>query len=876
MNNEAIITEILKQRRTEEDQYALHKAVGRADAEVSGVPYNIFWLYNNELDRAYGNYDKQRIVHNQPPAYGIAKNSKLGEVIISRKNGSYKTAKGIFNVDFKSLTTYTPSKTPRVDAINGAIEIPDKKKFLFRSAYDLLHLVEEPVLEEEKFDIDQLLKDQLEAETLGKELSKLEMEQLETLYNITRYIRDNNELRLQPIPDAIQDSIRRSRIYQGPLIIDGGPGTGKTMTLIQRIKFLIDSTITEYWDKAESLLPELQGSKGWIFFSPSPLLLGFLQNAMAEEGLKASSNRTKVWSNYLNTELLFNYGLVGPDKPFQLYRHSLDSLLNNDPSLLSKFLNDLEKFVLRQLKQRIEKSRLFKIQDEELKKICLPLVANAASLTDADTISRFIIIADDLSENFGEAIKSRIKQINDQLQANADIVQLRLTRDADNYPKVTAFLKEQFEKRVAIEEEDDDELETEEISTIPAATFNEPVELRRNIKKWFRKYLLNKANTEEKIPEKQKKWIEIISQRCDDLPTEELANKVLFAKNIIPLVAGSGPLFFRKLTAVYKAFRRSLPEWFESNGMLGSANRAKKLLEEKEARLHYDERCILILFINTIIRQLQRQNAFVFRNDGDLLIQAFKDQQRFVIGIDEASDFSLIELACMHSFSHPLYNCTTLSGDLMQRMTKEGLSDWEAFIKYVGDGEIRSLQTSYRQSPTLLELAKLFYEKVTGRKALYNSYASPSPYEPKPEIKQINIVDDKIIWIAQKIQTIYRTYGNKIPSIAIFVPTNELVLSFAKDLKNCDMLADFGIDVQGVTEEGGLMQKGKVGIFNIQNIKGLEFEAVFFIDIDQIEDSNPELLQKYVYVGLSRAAYYLYLTYQTKLPEGLDFLAQYE
>jgi hypothetical protein len=876
MKKKAIISEILKQRRTEEDQYALHTAVGRADAEVGGIPYKIFWLYNNELDSAYGNYDKQRIVHNQPPAYGIAKNSKLGEVIISRKNGSYKTTKGTFSVHFKSLTTYTPSKTPRVDAINGAIEISNKKKFLFRSAYELLHLVEEPVLEKEKLDIDQLLNDQSEAKTLGKELSKLEKEQLETLYNITRYIRDNNELRQQPILDPIQEDIKRSRIYSGPLVIDGGPGTGKTTTLIQRIKFLIDSTITEYWDKAQSLLPELQGNKGWIFFSPSPLLLGFLQNAMAEEGLKASSNRTKVWSNYLNTELLFNYGLVGPDKPFQLYRHSLDSLLNNDPAILSTLMSDLEKFALKQLKQRIEKSRLFKIQDEELKKICLPLIANSASLIDADTISRFIIIADDLSENFGGAIKSRIKQINDQLQANADIVQLRLTRDVDNYPRVLAFLKEQFEKRLAIEEEDDDAIETDETLTIPAATFNEPVELRKNIKRWLRKYLLNKANSEEKIPEKQKKWIEIISQQCKDLPTEELANRVLFAKSIIPLVAGSGPLFFRKIAAVYKAFRRTLPEWFESNGLPGAAGRAKKILEEKEARLHYDERCILILFVNTIIRQLQRQNAIIFRNDGDLFVQAFKDQQRFVIGIDEASDFSLIELACMHSFSHPLYNCTTLSGDLMQRMTREGLSDWETFIKYVGDGEIRSLQTSYRQSPTLLELAKLFYEKVTGKKALYNSYTSISPYEPKPEVKQINNIEDKVIWIAQKIQTIYRTYGNKIPSIAIFVPTNELVLSFAKDLKNCDMLADSGIDVQGVSEEGGLMQKGKVGIFNIQNIKGLEFEAVFFIDIDRIEDSNTELLQKYVYVGLSRAAYYLFITYHSKLPDGLDFLSQYE
>lgn len=597
---------------------------------------------------------------------------------------------------------------------------------------------------------------------------------------------------------------------------------------------------------------------------------------MVEEGLKASHNRTKVWSNYLNTELLINYGLVGPDKPFQLYRHSTGTLLNNNKDNLIKLMNDLEKYILDQLKQRIKKSISFKIVDEELKKICLPLIANAASLKDADNILRFVIIADDLSNRYGETIKSATKTLNEQLQRNSDIIQIRLTKNKDHYNKVITFLNSEFNKRLVIEEDDDFDIETEEIVNITPNKYNEQVELRRNIKKWFKIYLLNKISDEENIPQKQTKWVEIISHYCEDLPTSELANKLLFAKNMTPLISGSAPLFFRNLARFYKGFRKLLPEWFERNGLPLSVKMMQRILEEKESRLHYDERCILILFINTIIRQLQIQNAIVFQNNGDLLIESFKDQQRFVIGIDEASDFSLLEIACMHSFSNPFYNCSTLSGDLMQRMTKEGLSNWLEFINYVGDGEICSLQTSYRQSPTLLELAKLFYEKVTNRKATYNSYASPSIYEPKPEIKKFNNTESKIIWIAQKIQMIYRTYGNKIPSIAILSPNNENVLYFANELKNCDMLADFGIDVQGVTEEGSLMQKGKVGIFNIKNIKGLEFEAIFFIDIDQVEDSNTELLQKYIYVGLSRAAYYLFLTYKNVIPVGLEFLAQYE
>ena len=220
-------------------------------------------------------------------------------------------------------------------------------------------------------------------------------------------------------------------------------------------------------------------------------------------------------------------------------------------------------------------------------------------------------------------------------------------------------------------------------------------------------------------------------------------------------------------------------------------------------------------------------NAQAFTSNVHPYVEAYKEQQRFVLGIDEASDFSLIELACMHSFSHPSYNCTTLSGDLMQRMTNSGLTDWKLFLELVGDGEIRYLSVSYRQSPTLLELAKRFYEVVTGNKAKYTSYSLQSPYEPKPVIKQISDFDEKMEWITQKLFKIYKTYGNRIPSIAIFVPDDEAVMKVTKSLRHVEDLADNGIDIRGVTRDGATIDKSQINVYNIEAIKGLEFEAVF-------------------------------------------------
>ncbi len=63
ITQEEIVAEIITQRKGEAEYHALHLAVGRADAVISGMSQTVFWLYNQEYDKAYGLYDKQR--HNQ-------------------------------------------------------------------------------------------------------------------------------------------------------------------------------------------------------------------------------------------------------------------------------------------------------------------------------------------------------------------------------------------------------------------------------------------------------------------------------------------------------------------------------------------------------------------------------------------------------------------------------------------------------------------------------------------------------------------------------------------------------------------------------------------------------------------------------------------
>ena len=66
-------------------------------------------------------------------------------------------------------------------------------------------------------------------------------------------------------------------------------------------------------------------------------------------------------------------------------------------------------------------------------------------------------------------------------------------------------------------------------------------------------------------------------------------------------------------------------------------------------------------------------------------------------------------------------------------------------------------------------------------------------------------------------------------------------------------------------------QAGDVRIFEIEHIKGLEFEAVFFMDIETLQIREPELFDRYVYVGATRAATFLGLTCSGEgLPSAME------
>jgi hypothetical protein len=227
----------------------------------------------------------------------------------------------------------------------------------------------------------------------------------------------------------------------------------------------------------------------------------------------------------------------------------------------------------------------------------------------------------------------------------------------------------------------------------------------------------------------------------------------------------------------------------------------------------------------------------------------------------------------MNSLRHPLVSSVTLSGDLMQRMTAGGLKSWQEYSEIQELTEVKDLTKSYRQSPTLLSLAQIIYQKSTNKKAQYISYMEPDESEPKPLMKISDNDSKKIKWIADRIleiDKIYRDSVGNLPSIAVFVPNESDIDVFSDELSNILIV---NIPVSACRNGQVLGTASDIRVFAIDKIKGLEFEAAFFHNLDELSKLQEDLLLKYLYVGLSRATFYLGITLSKELNE-LKFIEE--
>jgi hypothetical protein len=129
---------------------------------------------------------------------------------------------------------------------------------------------------------------------------------------------------------------------------------------------------------------------------------------------------------------------------------------------------------------------------------------------------------------------------------------------------------------------------------------------------------------------------------------------------------------------------------------------------------------------------------------------------------------------------------------------------------------------------------------------------------PAPLVYVDDNEPNKINWISKRRSEVYRAYGKQLPSIAIFVTDKGYIPRFMENLQKTEFFVENKIKVLDGTDATSIPES-HICVYPISVVKGMEFDVVFFHNIDKT-DADMDLLKRYIYVGVSRAAFFLGIT----------------
>ena len=708
-----------------------------------------------------------------------------------------------------------------------------------------------------------------EAKKLKKEIEQAKEQREAILAEASKaaaFIRKQVSLRRNPVLDIHQDSAKFSNLYNGVAeIISGGPGTGKTTTIIQRLKLLIDRDDLEDYmqnhDDCKLTKKQLDiisaSPDNWIYFSPNDLLKKYLQDNMNYEGLTNTNQRTVVWKDFLKDVIRDDYHLAGQDCPFDFMGKKSESRIIYTGSHIA-IIENFTKFFLEQVKDRFRK--VAKVDYDKfgwrfLGKVITEECAKVESVNSMETLLRFLIHMNGIDEHLfvnNQRVESGAEitsSFNEKMRHLADSYGVLLKRDEKKYEEAIEFVKSLATVPQPEIEDGEEPEETEpDYGDLSLALFNK-------LNPLLKKLTLQFKDSTAKLTPQQKQLYEIVKDVIVEDDLKEWADAAYFVRYMNPAHRGFTQYALSPIPQYYKQYRKSMPE---ADRTEWDAELLKEIVDtHKNKKLFSQEQSFLVGFINNMAKALYKADKKLFESAIHKYILAYKNLCRPVIGVDEATDYSLVEFYGIKSFGHYEVCSYTLCGDIMQLMKTDGISNWKQLRHPLifEKTDVKDLLISYRQSEELLRLADLIYQEELKRKSPYECYLKGEEC-PKPLWLELQDMEEKADWISKRVMEIIKTYGY-VPTIAIFTIDKHKAEELKECLDECENLIEAGIDVK-VCSDNTLEGEKTLRIFPIDQVKGMEFEAVFFYDIDDIESTS--LINKYLYVGLSRASMYLAVT----------------
>lgn len=667
------------------------------------------------------------------------------------------------------------------------------------------------------------------------------------------------QLRIAPILNEFQDRIFRLPLDERIAVL-GPPGTGKTTTLVRRLRQKID---LDYLDPENERplvdQPDPAGlahADSWIMFTPTELLRLYVKEAFGKEGVPVHDERMRTWDYHRREIGRGSLRILRTATSGGLVLRDDDAMLL--PNALFDQIGWFEAFEAYQQNAFVqalsaEAERLAAAADNEVAALGQQVGESIARNGDRplQLLAGLAARGDRLREAAGSRREETRMALREPLRA--------FSRERPGFlESLTRFVE--ILEDAQFDDADEDEAEGDEDEVADRGYRLRGARLAEDV---FVKAMRSRAVAQAsgRSPAGGSRAGRLLAWLRDQaltLPDLKRVGETLLVQRAALRLARAPSDSLARIPLRYRQFRRAMRDqglWY------GTAKTGA--LDAHPAEVDV----IVLAMLRTALAM-----------EGDrLLMQRLADRvppmlreisrlRRDQVLVDEATDFSPVQLACMRALAHPRTNSFFLSGDFNQRLARWGCRS-EDQLRWASPGlRIEKINVSYRQSRTLADLAR-----TLGR--LQGQHVDDRPPEHidnvgwRPAIgRLLGTTDAEALWLSARIREIERLTDSVLPTIAILVPDGEALEPLADALS--EALRD--MNIRAVACPGGNVkgQAGDVRIFEVEHIKGLEFEAVFFMDIDGLHGRQPDLFDRYVYVGATRAATFLGLGCRSAILPG--------
>lgn len=689
------------------------------------------------------------------------------------------------------------------------------------------------------------------------------------LEGIRRAIVTNMELRDQPILDQHQDRIFRLPLSRQLLLL-GPPGSGKTTTLIRRLGQKLD--IDYLSEEERNTLAATDGGdrlphqQSWIMFTPTTLLKHYVKEAFNREQVPASDERIKTWTDYRHYIARNVLGLLKTsDGSGSFVRKDVDFLSTDAIQDCTAWFDEFDDFFQSSLLTDFKSAAdyLRREKDEAVASLgevlTTLLAACETSLTPQD-LRQVARKTDDVSRfvaQYGEDVDTRLRQ-NLNLILNAD------KGFIEEFKSFVESIAGEFEdasiEPLDIDDDSEEQEDGDQGQVAAVLTKKQAVIQYLNVVR-----AASRAAARGRRVRPDTKAGRILGWLEGRIPKNEelkLIGSDLLLLTQLRKFSNPYNRFLTSVPRIYKRFRSAMKK--ESRWYVSVPRKSSEISD-----LEIDANILLIL---RNARELAASLPAPEVATGVSLsrLRQIVSLHMNQVLVDEATDFSAIQLGCMLELTNPKLRSFFACGDFNQRLTRWGVRDNSQIAWVSSSIETETITVSYRQSEALVcfarELAKLSDAGLT-------DVVLPDRVDNQglpPTLMELSRSSSTVVeWLAERIREIERLVG-VLPSIAVLVNAEQPVLPIAEELEVA--LADSNIQVTACSDGVVIGEDANVRVFDIRHIKGLEFEAVFFVNVDILAQMEPELFTKFIYVGATRAATYLGLICEDTLPPELEGL----